>query len=339
MAGITQAGNHISIPSYHSRYSYWYPTGFHRIKDKFAAACYYTGKARGNYALCNIPSNSHAWRTVAQYNPGFVCGSRVNMNFTSVTQAVDRAPFSASLGARNGVSAAEYLFKVFSVDKVGKKDYYKNIMIAACKTHGMKPVCDHPSYCRNDKNAIYLGQNTHLARAGAPQDYSHYMPCGLNKLLPRWKNLCVYAGTSLSSGSKAACNRPDNTGSHDTLTPQQSNRAFICAKRVGPPSHKPVLKLDNHLQLKCPAGPSSPFAYSPPLHSSHARRDRVVPLPPCRLYGAATLRTPPLGPGRALTLPCGWNNAGRVLGDHHGHALRLERPHQAHPPGQQLEEG
>ena len=93
------AGNHISIPSYHSSYSYWYPTGFHRIKDKFAAACYYTGKARGNYALCNIPSNSHAWRTVAQYNPGFVCGSRVNMNFTSVTQAVDRAPFSASLGA------------------------------------------------------------------------------------------------------------------------------------------------------------------------------------------------------------------------------------------------
>ena len=33
-------------------------------------------------------------------------------------------------------------------------------------------------------------------------------------------------------------------------------------------------------------------------------------LPPCSLYGAVIPRAPPLGPGRALTLPCGWNNAG-----------------------------
>ena len=30
-------------------------------------------------------------------------------------------------------------------------------------------------------------------------------------------------------------------------------------------------------------------------------------MPPCRLYGAAVRSAPPLGPGRALTLPCGWN--------------------------------
>ena len=58
------------------------------------------------------------------------------------------------------------------------------------------------------------------------------------------------------------------------------------------------------------------FAYSLFVHSFDARRDRVVLLPPCSLYGAATLRPPPLGPGRGLTLPCGWNNAGseRVAG-------------------------
>ena len=60
------------------------------------------------------------------------------------------------------------------------------------------------------------------------------------------------------------------------------------------------------------AGPSSPFAYSPSLHSLHARRDRVAPLPPCRLYGAAMRRPPPLGLGVRLTLPCGWNNAGHL---------------------------
>ena len=40
---------------------------------------------------------------------------------------------------------------------------YESAMISACKQYGMKPVCDHPSYCKNDKNAIYIGQNHHLA--------------------------------------------------------------------------------------------------------------------------------------------------------------------------------
>ena len=55
-------------------------------------------------------------------------------------------------------------------------------------------------------------------------------------------------------------------------------------------------------------GPS--FAYSLPVHSFHTRRDRVASLKTCRLHGAAIQRASPLRPGRALTLPCGWNNAG-----------------------------
>ena len=39
----------------------------------------------------------------------------------------------------------------------------------------------------------------------------------------------------------------------------------------------------------------------------------MVLLPPCSLLGVATLRPPPLGPGRGLTLPCGWNNAGAAI--------------------------
>ena len=34
------------------------------------------------------------------------------------------------------------------------------------------------------------------------------------------------------------------------------------------------------------------FAYSLFVYSFHARRDRVVLLPPCSLYGVATLRPP-----------------------------------------------
>ena len=36
----------------------------------------------------------------------------------------------------------------------------------------------------------------------------------------------------------------------------------------------------------------------------------MASLPPCRLYGAAMQRSLPLGPGQALTLPCGWDIAG-----------------------------
>ena len=43
----------------------------------------------------------------------------------------------------------------------------------------------------------------------------------------------------------------------------------------------------------------------------------MVLLPPCGLYGAATLRPPPLGPGHGLTLPCGWNNAGAIWYDNY----------------------
>ena len=76
------------------------------------------------------------------------------------------------------------------------------------------------------------------------------------------------------------------------------------------------------------------FAYSRFVHSFHARRDRVVLLPPCSLYGVATLRPPPLGPGRGLTLPCGWNNAGTTATtrSRQSVATRVLRGEAAGPP-------
>ena len=44
------------------------------------------------------------------------------------------------------------------------------------------------------------------------------------------------------------------------------------------------------------------FAYSPAVYSFHTRRDRVAPLPPCRLYGAAIQRAH--HSGQAEPRPC-----------------------------------
>ena len=88
-------------------------------------------------------------------------------------------------------------------------------------------------------------------------------------------------------------------------------------------------------------GPS--FAYSLPVHPVHTRRDRVASLTTCRLHGAAIRSASPLGPGRALTLPCGWNNLrrpaaegrrrGALLLAHHAHRRATgHSPHASHAP-------
>ena len=50
------------------------PPGFAAVRDKWKGLCSYTANARGNSALCNIPTNTHSWRVPAQYRPGFMCG-------------------------------------------------------------------------------------------------------------------------------------------------------------------------------------------------------------------------------------------------------------------------
>ena len=57
----------------------------------------------------------------------------------------------------------------------------------------------------------------------------------------------------------------------------------------------------------------------------HTRRDRVASLTTCRLHGAPIQRASPLGPGRALTLPCGWNNAGGLPAHHRDQVRHFTR--------------
>ena len=52
------------------------------------------------------------------------------------------------------------------------------------------------------------------------------------------------------------------------------------------------------------------FAYSPSVHAFHTRRDRVASSPFVR---RSRTKSPPLGPGRALSLICGWDAAGTFL--------------------------
>ena len=76
----------------------------------------------------------------------------------------DTYDFTASFGTRNSVPERRYWFKKEKLNSTQvASGTYSEGMIQQCAKHGMKPVCDHPSYCRHDPKAAYLGQDHHIA--------------------------------------------------------------------------------------------------------------------------------------------------------------------------------
>jgi hypothetical protein len=226
---IGQSG-HIAYRPHRNTNNY-VPVGFAAIRDNWDGLCSYTNNANGNYALCNIPSNSHSWRYPAQYNPGFICGK------------VEVVKLWASLGAKNSVQKSNYYFQTAVLSSRSGK--YSDRMVDACKSYQMKPVCDHPSYCKNDARALYIGQSGHLAYK-PHRNTNSYLPTGFDKVRDAWNTLCSY--TNNANGNYAMCNIPVNT--HAWRHPGQYNPGFVCGVQTsnGPPP-PPLPKVE-----KFPAG-------------------------------------------------------------------------------------
>jgi hypothetical protein len=177
---------------------------------KFKGRCVYTGKANKDKALCNIPVNTHTWRTPAQANPGFLCAKIVDGNVV------------VNLGGKNGVRAHSYEFKIANLDRL-RGGSYSSAMIQVCNRYGMKPVCDNPSYCKADDKALYLGQNAHIAYK-PHRNSKNYNPTGWEKISKMWDGLCSYTGTaggSKTNRNNALCNIPAT--SHSWQSPSQVN--------------------------------------------------------------------------------------------------------------------
>ena len=149
--------HHISLPSHRNNLAY-FPFGWAAIKDHWIGLCNYAAKVNvGGNALCNLPANTHSWRNPAQTNPGFMCAQIRGRKL--------RSTFTGKLGSSNGVAAADYLFQVAYLQDYSRGSYADR-MVEACAAltpKGMKPVCDHPNYCKTDQKAIYIGQTQHLA--------------------------------------------------------------------------------------------------------------------------------------------------------------------------------
>merc|ERR1719149_585821 len=101
---------------------------------------------------------------------------------------------------------AEYKFEKAVL--ASRKGRYGDRMREQCKKLGMKPVCDHPSYCKNDKLALYIGQTSHLAYK-PHRNNNNYSPAGFAAIRNKWNNLCSY--TANARGNYALCNIPANS--------------------------------------------------------------------------------------------------------------------------------
>ena len=201
--------HHISYPA-HRRNNNYMPPGFSSIESHFHGLCFYSFKAASERGLCNIPANSHSWRTPGQANPGFMCAKGKT--------------YTASLGAKNGVPAQDYEFQVSYLSSRG--GLYSDRMKERCAEIGMKPVCDHPAYCRNDGRGLYLGQSGHISHPSHRNNNGYSPSGGWAALMKHFYGLCVYANNAASS--RALCNIPSAT--HSWRTPGQANPGFMCGR-------------------------------------------------------------------------------------------------------------
>merc|ERR1719384_1895432 len=99
----------------------------------------------------------------------------------------------------------------------------------------MKPLCDHPSYCKSDSNSIYIGQNHHIAYPPHRRTDS-YFPSGWAAVREnKFKDdMCVY--TASANGNYALCSG-NNTHRWDTPKPTLN---IACVAVVPPPTPAPV---------------------------------------------------------------------------------------------------
>lgn len=138
----------------------------------------------------------------------------------SAMNVVAGEAFSADLGARAGLPARRYKFqRVFVAEEDRKSSKsYKDIMVAECTKHGMKPVCNQKSNCAG---GLWLGQS-HMLSHGSQRRTKSYYPEGWSKISDKWNGLCTF--DSGKNGKSQSCDL-GNTYQQKT---KENNPNFMC---------------------------------------------------------------------------------------------------------------
>jgi hypothetical protein len=213
---------HIAYPPHRNQDSY-FPKGWAELKGKFPDEfCAYSGPHGSAAKTLCTSGNSHAWQSISTSNREIMCA-------VAPPYKPD-PPFSGALGSRNGANAGVYKFQKIKVER--QSGNYDTIMVNECGKKGMKPLCDHPSYCKNDLKTVYIGQDQHMAYPPHRNTVS-YFPAGWAELKEKFPSaFCAYTGPH-GSAANTLCT---SGGSHAWQNIGNSNREIMCA--IAPP-YKP----------------------------------------------------------------------------------------------------
>ena len=171
--------------------------------------CFYKGEGNTD-AACGTGPNSRQAYQAYQY-AGFMCGA---VNYKPF------AAFRADLGARESLPARRYKFERVFVPEEERESpkSYKDLMLAECAKHGMKPVCDDKHAC---DGGLWIG-NQHSLSHGSYRKNKSYNAEGWSKVEDQWAGLCTFK--SDSSDAKQYC----NLETYNERTSKSVNPNFMC---------------------------------------------------------------------------------------------------------------
>jgi len=207
--------NNIAHTSHRNIDSY-FPSGWSDVKGNFPDTfCTYTGAAGGaSKTLCTTGGGGHAWQAVTANNE-IMCAK--------APKYVPDEPFSGTLGEKSGADGGKYTFQRVRTSQTSGN--YDTIMINECQKIGMKPLCDNPSYCKNDANSVYIGQTYHIAHT-PHRNIDSYFPSGWSDVKGNFPTtFCTYTGAS-GGASKTLC----TTGGSHSWQSVTGNNEIMCAK-------------------------------------------------------------------------------------------------------------
>jgi hypothetical protein len=163
----------------------YFPSGWNELKQKFPKHfCTYTGSSGGRDKTLCTNGNSHSWQAAARGYQDIMCVLPPEYEQDDL--------FQGELGSRNGADAGLYKFQRVRA-KVANGNY-DTVMINECSKLGMKPLCDHPSYCKHDIRALYIGQDSHLTHPSY-RNSDNYFPSGWSELKGKFPTtFCSFTG-------------------------------------------------------------------------------------------------------------------------------------------------
>jgi hypothetical protein len=227
--------NYVAHGGHRRTMSYW-PSGWDlAAADKFSSiGCCYSVNGANSLCSIGVGGSSHGWAPWSATRP-FMCGAVKTAWAGSAGHFFPpklRYWSWTSTAAKNNVPAQTYFMLSTSAATNNGQSVFSNTMVTECAKYKMKPICEHPSYCKQysgpDGPALYLGQASHTAYGQFRKTMSNW-PAGWSLAAANMftQTGCTYQNPTSSS----MCSHKPN-GYGYVWDQWSAHRGFVCGTTV-----------------------------------------------------------------------------------------------------------